>query len=472
MASKQCKINHFFLPTREQTTHEMCSTIVNDIVNTAVKCNHRGENVRQETLEKWKGMYSWLLLSHDENENTRLKCDVCSQYNIKSVWASEGTPNIQKSAIERHSLSVEHAKACKLSLQDKCAESLLQDSDGSADQAEPTDPDKCLIRTVYTLMKNDIPLEKVNAILELQHCNGLKIEYQNLSWTTVTDIRDCIANVLKKTLIEKINRSEYYAILLDETTDITVTKRLSICVRYFYGGTAETSFLGNVELPDGRVHTITAAVQKFLEDAGIDMSKCVSLATDGASVMTGHKSGVGVQIKSKFSPFISLTHCVAHRLNLAVTDSIKEIDALKNFRDKFASLYNFMVSSGNRVYTLKKMQELLEEPEITIKEPHSIRWLGLKRAVEAVYESYESLLATLSKMAALLLGLMFDIHTELAILSCQLQEKNLIFSHVAPLIDSTVGKLEVLKMQDGLGLAGMKASFVVKDERPSIKPKS
>ena len=216
----------------------------------------------------------------------------------------------------------------------------------------------------------------------------------------MTDIRDCIANVLKKTLIEKINISEYYAILLDETTDITVTKRLSICVRYFYGGTAETSFLGNVELPDGRAHTITAAVQKFLEDAGIDMSKCVSLATDGASVMTGHKSGVGVQIKSKFSPFISLTHCVAHRLNLAVTDSIKEIDALKNFSDKFASLYNFMVSSGNRVYTLKKMQELLEEPEITIKEPHSIRWLGLKRAVEAVYESYESLLATLSKMAS------------------------------------------------------------------------
>ena len=90
MASKQCKINHFFLPIREQETHEMCSIIV----NTAVKCNHRGENVRQET-EKWKGMQSSLLLSHYENENTHLKCDLCSQYNIKSVWASEGTPNIQ-----------------------------------------------------------------------------------------------------------------------------------------------------------------------------------------------------------------------------------------------------------------------------------------------------------------------------------------------------------------------------------------
>ena len=65
------------------------------IAITAVKCNHRGENVRQET-ENWNGIYSRLLLSHYENENTRLKCDLCSQYNIKSVWAAlEGAPNIQ-----------------------------------------------------------------------------------------------------------------------------------------------------------------------------------------------------------------------------------------------------------------------------------------------------------------------------------------------------------------------------------------
>ena len=54
----------------------------------------------------------------------------------------------------------------------------------------------------------------------------------------------------------------------------------------------------------------------------------VSLATDGASVMTGRKTGVEVQLKSKFPQ----THCIAHRLNLAVSDSIKKNKLLKNER--------------------------------------------------------------------------------------------------------------------------------------------
>ena len=127
---------------------------------------------------------------------------------------------------------------------------------------------------------------------------------------------------------------------------------------------------------------------------------------------------------------------VAHRLNLAITDSFKEIDQLKKFQEKFANLYNYMSGSANKIYKFKKMQTLLDEPELTIKEPYSVRWIGLRNAVEAVYESYGALLATLSEMVtsnstakglykyfstyktALLLGLMVDVHSELAILSC------------------------------------------------------
>ena len=81
---------------------------------------------------------------------------------------------------------------------------------------------------------------------------------------------------------------------------------------------------------------------------------------------------------------------------------------------------------------------MLNEPELTIKEPHAIRWLGLKTDVEAVYESYDSVLSTLSKFAseknlvaeglydyfnnykvALVIALMLDIHTEPDVLGQQ-----------------------------------------------------
>ena len=197
----------------------------------------------------------------------------------------------------------------------------------------------------------------------------------------------------------------------------------------------------------------------------------------------GRKTGVGVQMQSKHSPFSIQTHCIAHRLNLACTDSIKKEDFLTTFRDKFDALYHFMSSSHARVYALKQIQQVLEEPELNIKEPHSIRWLGLKSAVEAVYECYASVLSILSKFAAeknpvakglykyfcsykvaLVIAFMLDVHSELAVLSQQFQKKNLMFSEVQPLIDGTLSKLDFLSNTDGEGLKQMKRDILASDD--------
>ena len=119
-----------------------------------------------------------------------------------------------------------------------------------------------------------------------------------------------------------------------------------------------------------------------------------------------------------------------------------------------------MSGSSNRVDKLKRIQQFFGEPELFIKEPHSIRWLGLKNAVEAVYESYSSVLATLSNFAAekmpqaegllkyfseyktvLLVSFMLDVHDILAVLCQQLQTKNLHFSEIQPLMEGTLSKI-------------------------------
>ena len=46
------------------------------------------------------------------------------------------------------------------------------------------------------------------------------------------------------------------------------------------------------------------------------MEKLFGVATDGASVMTGVRSGVTTRMKER-NPFIVATHCIAHRLALA-----------------------------------------------------------------------------------------------------------------------------------------------------------
>ena len=49
----------------------------------------------------------------------------------------------------------------------------------------------------------------------------------------------------------------------------------------------------------------------------ISWEKCCSLTTDGATVITGHFSGVGARVKAVATNYI-LKHCFIHREALAV----------------------------------------------------------------------------------------------------------------------------------------------------------
>ncbi|KAJ8048792.1 hypothetical protein HOLleu_01255 [Holothuria leucospilota] len=52
--------------------------------------------------------------------------------------------------------------------------------------------------------------------------------------------------------------------------------------------------------------------------------------SDGASVMVGCRNGVATQLK-RMEPMIVSTHCVAHRLALAVGQVEKDMPVVKRF---------------------------------------------------------------------------------------------------------------------------------------------
>ena len=172
-----------------------------------------------------------------------------------------------------------------------------------------------LFRTVFCLAKKLQPSDMTNTFLHWQSLNGVDIQFINLSWDSIKDIQSCISDTIQRSITEAVANCQYYGILLDESTDISVQKHLSICIRYVHYGEPVTKFLTNVSLVDGKAHTIVSVTVKCLEDFGLPLSNMVSLATDGASVMTRKKTGVGVQLKAKYSPFSTQTHCIAHRLN-------------------------------------------------------------------------------------------------------------------------------------------------------------
>jgi hypothetical protein len=53
----------------------------------------------------------------------------------------------------------------------------------------------------------------------------------------------------------------------------------------------------------------------------LDITKCVSFGSDGASTMVGKNNDVTILLKKR-SPFITSTHCIAHRTNLATLEAL------------------------------------------------------------------------------------------------------------------------------------------------------
>ena len=99
-------------------------------------------------------------------------------------------------------------------------------------------------------------------------------------------------------------------------------------------------------------------------------------------------------------PFLYIL--TAHRLNLAGTGFIKNQTRIWSNLGKSSILFTsyLWVVLVLGYLDLKSIQKIQNEPELTIKEPHGIRWLGLQNAEVAVYEGYGSVLATLSCFAA------------------------------------------------------------------------
>lgn len=91
--------------------------------------------------------------------------------------------------------------------------------------AEPitiSDADVKLFCTVFYVATEELPSSKVNSMLELQNINGAAIKYKNLSWDTIHDIQSCISTVIQRDLVSEILDSGVYAIMIDESTDLTI----------------------------------------------------------------------------------------------------------------------------------------------------------------------------------------------------------------------------------------------------------
>ncbi|XP_072247753.1 SCAN domain-containing protein 3-like [Leuresthes tenuis] len=220
-----------------------------------------------------------------------------------------------------------------------------------------------------------------------------KVAQVPLSATTVTTRIEDITEDIEMQLLERIKKSPWYAIQVDESTDIDNKAILLVYVRYLYEEDVHEDMFCALLLP---TNTTAAELFKSLNDyisGKLNWSFCVGVCTDGAAAMTGRMSGLTTRIKEVASE-CEFTHCVIHR----------EMLASRKMSPERHGVFNVVVKVINHVKAHALNSRLFEQlcEEMDAEHRHlllhtEIRWLSRGKSLARVFELREPLQRFLSE---------------------------------------------------------------------------
>ncbi|KAF2880824.1 hypothetical protein ILUMI_25357 [Ignelater luminosus] len=154
-------------------------------------------------------------------------------------------------------------------------------------------------------------------------------------------------------------------------------------------------FVALKELMSTTAECIFNTLLSTLNDCGFHneylKAHLIAFCSDGASTILGRKSGVAAKMLESF-PKIIVWHCLNHRLQLSLDDSISEIKHVNHFKIFLDKIYSFYHQSNKNQTELETIAKELEIEIIKIGRVLGPRWAACSlRATIAVWRAYPAL---------------------------------------------------------------------------------
>ncbi|XP_025415640.1 zinc finger MYM-type protein 1-like [Sipha flava] len=204
--------------------------------------------------------------------------------------------------------------------------------------------------------------------------------FRDTSVSIQNDLINSIADVIKHEIFNAIQNTQYVAIMLDETTDISNKSQLSTVLRYFSKNENKIveRFLGFDDMSADKTATfLFKHVNRVVEKFKIE-NKLVAQTYDEAAVMSGHLNGLQSKVLEKY-PKAIFTHCYARVINLILQQSLECNKELKIFFQGLNSLPIFFSHSPKR---LKALSEFMTKKLPTLA---TTRWNFTSRLVHIIH---------------------------------------------------------------------------------------
>lgn len=194
-----------------------------------------------------------------------------------------------------------------------------------------------------------------------------------------------IANQIRKKLLP--NPSAYYAIIIDETSDISRKEQVSFCLRWVDEDLQiHEHFLGFYEAESTTGSELFHLTTKIHKELNLNFKNLIGQSFDGAANMSGKFQGLATRIK-EVAPKAIYIHCYAHRLNLAVEASCSHFVVVRDTLYIAQSLYKFIEGSTKRHGQFQNMLD--KESNIRVlKKLCETRWSCRHSSLRALCANY------------------------------------------------------------------------------------
>ena len=93
---------------------------------------------------------------------------------------------------------------------------------------------------------------------------------------------------VRATICEEIRKCLYFALMIDETQDISRREQGSVCIRYVDENlNVKERFLGFWKVDRADAQSVYSLIKNVLNSLNLDMNKITAQFYDGASAMSG-----------------------------------------------------------------------------------------------------------------------------------------------------------------------------------------
>lgn len=187
-------------------------------------------------------------------------------------------------------------------------------------------------------------------------------------------------------LIQRIINSKYYALQLDESTDVQGLSQSIVFVRHIWQEDVHEDISFCKPIIRGTAEVIFNVIDSHIKGKGIQWKNCVGIYTDGARALCGKQSSVVTRILEQ-SPYASWTHCSLHREAL-VSKALP--DDFKTVLNTAVKIVNYIKTRPLQARLFRKLCEEMGSLHTSLLLHTEVRWLSrgkvLTRLVELRHE--------------------------------------------------------------------------------------